>query len=155
MEKQSFDRNCSVIYIALGCFPEFIADLAAIAVDSVAYAVEETICLAVDSDLGQILQIFCYIERFVTVFVTELMGKIVTRAHREIINLVLFRIIVRQIYKTIQRSVAAANDQYIAALHLGKNIAVCFGFCHVAIHNFALNQIFDLFYIGAAPFISC
>ena len=50
MEKQSFDRNCSVIYIALSCLPELIADLAAIAVDSVAYAVEEAICLAVDSN---------------------------------------------------------------------------------------------------------
>lgn len=58
MEKQSFDRNCSVIYIALGCLPELIADLAAITVDSVAYAVEEAICLAVDSDLGKFFRYF-------------------------------------------------------------------------------------------------
>ena len=53
MEKQSFDRNCSVIYIALSCLPELIADLVAIAVDSVAYAVEEAICLAVDKLLDR------------------------------------------------------------------------------------------------------
>ena len=47
VKEQALNRNRSVIYAALCCLSELIADLTAIAVNSVTYAVEKFVCFAV------------------------------------------------------------------------------------------------------------
>ena len=111
VEQQPLNCYSRIIDVFLSLAAHFVAYFATITVYTVADAVDKAVCIAFYADRRQIFKIFGDVERFVVRSFAEVVRKVVARAERTVENIVSEVAVADKIDKSVQRSVAAADDE--------------------------------------------
>ena len=136
MKQQTFNRNRCIIYRLVGFFSQLIALFTAISVNTVAYSIDKPWAFAVYRYDRQISDIFVYPYRLAALLHTEITQKIISASCTVIIQRILIRIPVAVIYKTVNRTVTAAQHNIAFGRNTVKKCAVSAYLRHIAIFQF-------------------
>ena len=113
VEEQTLDGDRGVVDWLVGLLLLPVALLAAIAVDAVAYAVDELARLALYGNGGQIGYVLVYLRGSVAGLFLKVVPKVVAAARREIEHLVFDIVAVRVVDEVVECAVAAAQTHLV------------------------------------------
>ena len=131
MEKQTFYSYGCIVDGLVGAGSLYVAYLAAVSVDTVAYSVDEAAFFTVHLNGGKVLDILVYRERNVGVNALYVAKKIISRACGKIEYLIFNIKSLDIINKMIQRSVAACNNYNVILRKIFNKRSVIIYFRHV------------------------
>ena len=140
VKQQALDGDGRIIHGLVGLAAQSVADLAAVAVNAVADAVEEAPVLSVHRDCGQIAQMLRHGDRVRALLEAEIMQEVVSAAGGEIIELLREGHAVRVVEKAVQRAVAARDDKGRIRRERAEPGRIVADRCHIGIGKRLLRE---------------
>ena len=129
MEKKSFDGNGCIVYRFLAFTSEAIPDFAAITIDTISDAIDESILLSLYFHYRQVLYILVDRKRFFLVYVT---GEVIAASYRVVEDGAGIGNGFGIVDKSIEGSVSTCYDYRVSFLDLFiKEAVIILDFCNI------------------------
>lgn len=142
VEQQALDGDGGIVDGLVALFSLLIAHLAAVAVDAVADAVQESVALALHLHGGQAQQIFFQREGFAALGLAQVREEIVAAAGGVIINFIRDVQALRVVDEPIQGAVSAGKDDPGLRIQTCKQLGIVVNFGHILVFQAVAQEHF-------------